>query len=212
MSLQINKDTKIYGSFSSNPGNNGTFFFNHAFQKHNINAIYKSFYSDNLKNTITSVKSLGFCGFAISMPFKIEILEYLDDIEETALEIGSVNTVIISNKKLKGYNTDYYGVKEYFKQYDFNKINILGNGGLSKSIQKVCFDNNISYIIHDRNDIEKIDDVYNEIFINATPSDIFSKNNKIIDFRPFTQDGSELFRYQAIKQFKLYTGIEYEYS
>ena len=39
-----------------------------------------------------------------------------------------------------------------------------------------------------------------------------SKNNKIIDFRPFTQDGSELFRYQAIKQFKLYTGIEYEYS
>ena len=45
----INKDTKIYGSFSSNPGNNGCTFFNNKFQENNINAIYKSFYSDNIK-------------------------------------------------------------------------------------------------------------------------------------------------------------------
>ena len=48
----INKDTKIYGSFSNNPGNNGCKFFNKKFQENNINAIYKSFYSNNI-NDIT---------------------------------------------------------------------------------------------------------------------------------------------------------------
>ena len=38
----INKDTKIYCSFSSNPGNNGCIYFNTKFQQNNINAIYKS--------------------------------------------------------------------------------------------------------------------------------------------------------------------------
>ena len=43
----IDKDTKIYGSFSNNPGNNGCKFFNAQFKKEGINAIYKSFYSNN---------------------------------------------------------------------------------------------------------------------------------------------------------------------
>ena len=42
----INKETKIYCSFSSNPGNNGCIFFNSEFKELNMNAIYKSFYSD----------------------------------------------------------------------------------------------------------------------------------------------------------------------
>ena len=45
--MQINKDTKIYGSFSSNPGNNGCVFFNRKFQENNINAIYKLNITDN---------------------------------------------------------------------------------------------------------------------------------------------------------------------
>ena len=47
----INKDTKLYGSFSDKPGNNGCMFFNKGFKKHKIDAIYKSFYSTNIKKT-----------------------------------------------------------------------------------------------------------------------------------------------------------------
>ena len=50
----INKDTKLYGSFSDKPGNNGCMFFNKGFKKHKIDAIYKSFYSTDIKKTIGS--------------------------------------------------------------------------------------------------------------------------------------------------------------
>jgi hypothetical protein len=78
----IDKDTKIYGSFSTSPGNNGCLFFNNAFQKYQINAIYKSFYSDNIENSINSAKHLGFGGFAVSSPFKIKIIDFLDEYQK----------------------------------------------------------------------------------------------------------------------------------
>ena len=76
--MLVNKDTKIFCSFSNNPGNNGCVFFNNKFQENNINAIYKSFYSDNIEKSIEAVKTLNISGFAISMPFKVETLNYID--------------------------------------------------------------------------------------------------------------------------------------
>jgi hypothetical protein len=61
-----------------------------------------------------------------------------------------------------------------------------------------------------RNDIPNIDDVNNQYFINATPIEIKSIKNKIIDLRPHTEDGKIVSKLQAIQQFKLYTGIDYE--
>jgi shikimate 5-dehydrogenase len=61
-----------------------------------------------------------------------------------------------------------------------------------------------------RNDIPNIDDVDNQYFINATPIEINSIKNKIIDLRPHTEDGKIVSKLQAIHQFKIYTGIDYE--
>ena len=206
----INKDTLLYGSFSNSPGNNGCVFFNELFKKHNINAIYKSFYSDNISNTITSVKHLKFSGFALSAPHKIEVLEYLNETDISVQEIGAANTIINKNDKLCGYNTDWVGVYELLRNENLEKINILGNGWFSKSIQYACKKLDLRYIIYHRNDILSIDDVANETFINATPIDIKSVNNRIIDGRPFTEEGKNIFNRQAKEQFKLYTGISYE--
>ena len=52
---------------------------------------------------------LNFAGFAVTMPHKLEIMEYLDEIDETARVIGAVNTVKIDGDVLKGYNTDAEG-------------------------------------------------------------------------------------------------------
>jgi len=211
MNLQINKDTKLYGSFSENPGNNGCIFFNNAFQRYGINAIYKSFYSDNIHQTIQSVKHLGFSGFALSMPHKISVLPLLDELDTAAKEIGAVNTVLIKNKKLVGYNTDYVGIMDFFSYISItDTVNIIGNGGFSKAIQFGCKRMGLSYSIFDRTNITNIDDKNNEIFINATPIEILSKNNKIIDLRPHTEYGRMVSKFQAIHQFKLYTEIDYE--
>ena len=108
--MKINKDTKVYGSFSSNPGNNGCKFFNEQFEKYDINAIYKSFYSTNPEKLIDSVKHLNFSGFALSMPLKISIVSYLHKVDKAAQKIGAVNTVVndkekeFFNKKFEDFN------------------------------------------------------------------------------------------------------------
>ena len=68
----------------------------------------------------------------------------------------------------------------------------------------------IGYVLYDREDVKSIDEVEDKYFINATPAEITSNKNIIIDGRPFTDSGKEIFKYQALEQFKLYTGIDYE--
>jgi shikimate dehydrogenase len=210
MSTQINKDTKIYGSFSKTPGNNGCLFFNAAFEKYNINAIYKSFYSDNIKETIQSVRHLGFSGFALSMPHKVDVIPYLDYMDDISKEIGAVNTVINVEGKLTGYNTDFFGIVDFFSYINVGKnVNIIGNGGFSKAIQCACKNMNIEYKIFGRNDIDNISSILNETFINATPIEIKSIYSRVIDLRPHTHYGKIVAEMQAKYQFKIYTGIEY---
>lgn len=213
--MNINKETKLYGSFSSNPGNNGCIFFNDLFERYGINSIYKSFYSIDIQKLLISVKHLNFSGFALSMPLKIEIIKYLDEIDSAALEIGAVNTVVNNNGKLKGYNTDYIGIKHYIiKNELITKFNdtifILGNGGFSKAIQYALKQLNINYKIINRENWYELQNIKNTFVINATPIDIKSDNFNLIDGRPFTEQGKEIAKYQAIEQFKIYTGLNYE--
>jgi len=209
MSIQINKDTKIYGSFSSNPGNNGCLFFNEAFEKHKINAIYKSFYSDNIQKSVEAVKTLGINGFAISMPFKEKVLDYVDEIDTTAFQIGAANTVINHGGILTAYNTDWMGVYNFFKDLKLTHVNIIGNGGFARAIMYAFAKLGISFSIVMRADIPNIDNVSGEYFINATPAEISSNINIIIDGRPHTEDGKKIAKLQSIEQFKLYTNINY---
>ena len=197
----INKDTKIYGSFSSNPGNNGCVFFNNKFKENNINAIYKSFYSENIEETIQATKHLGFSGFALSMPLKTKILEFLDEYDQPVLEIGACNTILIKNNKLHGYNTDWIGVKNYIPD-TINKLTILGNGGFSKAVQYVCKIKNISFKVITRENWNDIHNLEGYVF-NATPIDIITKGI-LIDGRPFTESGKEIARLQAEEQYKIY--------
>ena len=197
----INKNTKIYGSFSSNPGNNGCTFFNNKFKENNIDAIYKSFYSENIEETIQATKHLGFSGFALSMPLKIKILEFLDECDPSVLEIGACNTVSVKNNKLYGYNTDWIGVKNYFLDA-IDKLTILGDGGFSKAVQYTCKVKNIPFKVITRKDWGNVYDLDGYVF-NATPIDIITKGI-LIDGRPFTESGKEIARLQAEEQYKIY--------
>ena len=203
----INKDTEIYCSFSSNPGNNGCIFFNSEFKELNMNAIYKSFYSDDIKKSIEAVKSLDIKGFALSMPFKIEALDYVDEVEDSVRKIGSINTVVNKDGYLKGYNTDWVGVKKYFEIQRFNSLYIIGNGGFSKSVQYTCDVMDIGFEVITRENWNIIEELEDKIIFNATPVDI-NTDNFLIDGRPHTDTGREIALYQAKEQFKIYTGVK----
>jgi shikimate dehydrogenase len=199
----INKDTKIYCSFSNNPGNNGCEFFNTKFRQNSINAIYKSFYSDNIFKSIQAVTTLGISGFAVSAPFKEKVLEYVDKIDPTAYEIGAANTVINNDGQLIAYNTDWIGVDNYLDGFPKNEsLTILSNGGFSKAVQFFCTVNYIDYKIITRKDWDKVYDLYGYVF-NATPIDIVTKG-ELIDARPHTICGKIIANNIAEEQYKLY--------
>lgn len=211
--ITINKDTILYGSFSNNPGNNGTIFFNNAFQLYNINAIYKAFYGDDAEKIVSAARTLQFGGFAVSMPLKTTIYKYLDELSIDAWQVGAVNTVVNTNGRLVGYNTDWYGVERYFRNVELISeaqiplLTILGDGGFSKAVQYTCRYMGIPYKVVTRKDWNLVSELDGYVF-NATPVDVVVKGT-LIDGRPNSPAGLIIARYQAEKQFKLYTNIDY---
>lgn len=206
----LNKDTKIFGSFSSNPGNNGCLFFNELFKEKKIDAIYKSFYSNDIADSIKAARVLKFSGFAVSMPFKHKCIDFIDKIEGVAKEIQSVNTVININNELTGYNTDWVGVKKYLSKFEKRKVYILGDGNFSKAVQFACKNNNLEFCVINRKNWNEIQDLEESLIFNATPAEVeiqSSKNNIYIDGRPFTSSGKEIAVMQAQEQFKIYQRV-----
>ena len=202
--MLIDKDTKIFCSFSINPGNNGCVFFNEKFKQNNVNALYKSFFSDNIKKSVEAVKTLGISGFAVSMPFKIEILNYVDQVDEIAQTIGSCNTVINKEGKLIAYNTDWIGIKNYLLKAKIpSSVLLAGNGGFSRAAQFTFNKMKIPFDIITRKNWSDLQNSDKTIF-NATPIKIDNKNN-LIDARPTEYQGKIIARLQAEEQFKLYT-------
>ena len=200
----INKDTKLYGSFSSNPGNNGCMFFNTRFQQDGINAIYKSFYSDNILSSVVAAKILKFSGFAVSMPFKAKVLGHVDEIDFAVEAIGAANTVINKDGHLKAYNTDWIGVYKYLSLLTKpEQLFILGNGGFGRAVQYACTQLNIPCKFILRDEWDRVPYLDGTVF-NATPVDVEVRGT-LIDGRPFVEgQGRIIADLQAEEQYKLY--------
>ena len=200
----INKDTKLYGSFSSNPGNNGCMFFNTRFQQDGINAIYKSFYSDNILSSVVAAKILKFSGFAVSMPFKAKVLGHVDEIDFAVEAIGAANTIINKDGRLKAYNTDWVGVYNYLSLLTKpEQLFILGNGGFGRAVQYACTQLNIPCKFILRDEWDRVPYLDGMVF-NATPVDVEVRGT-LIDGRPFVEgQGRVIADFQAEEQYKLY--------
>ncbi|MDC0498210.1 shikimate dehydrogenase [Alphaproteobacteria bacterium] len=113
--------------------------FNHWFKKYNIQAKY-SFLEVIKKNfdseIVRALSDKNTHGLNITIPFKKDIIKYLDSKNVHAQKIGAVNCVTVGNKT-KGTNTDWIGYLNSIKQENINKnknILILGFGGASQAI------------------------------------------------------------------------------
>ena len=82
------------------------------------------------ENLQSFVKSKEYAGYNVTIPYKKDIIKYLDSVEDVAKEIGAVNTVVNKNGKLVGYNTDFYGMNYALFRADISllgkKVMILG--------------------------------------------------------------------------------------
>ena len=139
--MQIDSKTILMGLFASPSAHSiSPIIHNNAFEKLGLNYVYLSFEvnKDNLKDAAQSIKTLNMRGVNLSMPNKKEVIQYLDEISETAKLSQSVNTIVNDNGILKGYSTDGKG---FFKSLEEEKIfmkdkniTILGTGGASIAI------------------------------------------------------------------------------
>lgn len=114
---------------------------NAAFNKCRLNKIYIPIEAEpaNLEQVVKGISKMNFDGFNITKPYKIEIMKYLDEIDEAASLIGAVNTVKISNGILKGFNTDGNGFLSSLEENagilaEGKNIFILGSGGAARAI------------------------------------------------------------------------------
>ena len=81
------------------------------------------------------MKKKDFTAINVTIPYKKDVIPYLDEIDDAAEKIGAVNTIVNRDGKLIGFNTDYSGflymVKKHNVQMQGKKVLILGNGGAS---------------------------------------------------------------------------------
>lgn len=144
---------------------------NAAYKTLGLNFCYQAFCVDDVKNAISGIRALGIRGASVTVPHKINVMQYLDEIDETAKSIGAVNTIVNNNGKLKGYNTDYIGamqaLEEKTKLKDKNVV-ILGAGGAAHAIAFGLQQKQAQITILNRN-YDKTKLLTADILINATP-------------------------------------------
>lgn len=113
---------------------------NLAFKEKNIKAVYGAFQVKplDLAKAVEGIRALNIKGVSITIPHKEKIMEYLDEIDEVAEEIGAVNTVLNREGILKGYNTDWIGVLKAFEESGVElkdkRVVVIGAGGASKAV------------------------------------------------------------------------------
>lgn len=160
-------------------------YFTEKFEKSGIyNCKYINFDISQIQDFPSIVKNQeNLKGLNVTIPYKEQVIVFLDKLDVTAKKIGAVNTIKITKKgNLKGYNTDVYGFENsllpLLKKYH-KKALILGTGGASKAVAFALKQNKIKYKFVSRNPKKKKEISYENIteqllskyhiIINATP-------------------------------------------
>lgn len=166
-------------------------YFTEKFEKENlINHSYQNFDIQSVFEITQIVKNPNLCGLNVTIPYKEEIIPFLDKISKKAKKIGAVNTIRTTKKgKLKGYNTDFFGFQRSLSSLlneHHKKALILGTGGASKAVAFALKKLGIQYsfvsqkLRRDYLSYEKLNEaIFQEyqIIINCTPLGTFPDIN-----------------------------------
>lgn len=179
-------------------------------KKYNLPYSYVAYDIDvnNLANFMDICKK-DFLGFNVTIPFKSEILQYLSNIDEIGIKTQSINVVKNINGQLHGFNTD---MKAFINQFDltkkYNRIVILGAGGVAKSIVVALinfFSSNEVFIVSRKVKNENFTPIFSEkiffksyselpkllettdLIINTTPISIIDDLINIKDLSPHVE-------------------------
>lgn len=150
----------------------------YIYSKIGYNAEYSliEFEKSCIKDKVGLLKEGVLDGVNVTIPYKKEVMEYLDELDKNAENIGAVNTIVCNNGKLTGYNTDYYGIEKTLEPYgspDGGDYLVLGYGGASRPLIQYLADNKAKTVFVASRNPEKYSD--------------FKKNKTEIVFRGYDE-------------------------
>lgn len=168
-------------------------FFTEKFETEKIDSTYQNFEIDDISKFPEIIKNNPkVIGLNVTIPYKEQVIPFLDDLNDSAKEIGAVNTVKITRSAsgihLKGFNTDTFGFENSLKpllKKHHKKALILGTGGASKALKYVLKKLGIEFISASIEKLKENEIRYEEInkeiiaehllIINATPLGTYPK-------------------------------------
>ncbi len=168
-------------------------YFTEKFEVENIDSTYENFEIDSISWFPEIIRNNpDLAGINVTIPYKEQVIPYLDELNESAKEIGAVNTIKVIRSKtgvyLKGFNTDTFGfetsLKTMLKEHH-KKALILGTGGASKALKYVLTKLGIEYLSASIEELKENEIRYSDIdenmiserllIINATPLGTYPK-------------------------------------
>lgn len=143
MLMNPNKDTQLCMSLSGRPGNFGLRFHNHLYEQLGLNFYYKAFSSKDLTGAVGGIRALGIRGCGVSMPFKEACIALVDELDDSARAIQSINTIVNTDGHLKAYNTDYIAIAQLLNKHEVPQSStfaLRGSGGMAKAVASALRD------------------------------------------------------------------------
>lgn len=171
-------------------------FFERKFNIEGIKASYQNFELDTMNDFPKLIENHPeLKGLNVTVPYKTEIIPFLDELNDQAKAIGAVNTVKFEDERLIGYNTDAYGFQQSIKPFLRNvheRALILGTGGASKAVAYVLKNLGIevSYLSRNPNrenqfSYEDANEIMVDAFkliVNCTPIGTTPKDDEMPNF------------------------------
>lgn len=133
----INRDTQLCISLAGRPSNLGTRFHNYLYEQLDLDFVYKAMTTSDIEGAIRGARALGIRGCSVSMPFKEAVIPFLDELDQTAAAIDSVNTIVNEAGRLTGFNTDYGAVRDLLREQKIDpglSVLLRGSGGMAKAV------------------------------------------------------------------------------
>lgn len=191
-------------------------YFTEKFEKEGISdCSYSTYAIENVELMMDLIRDTPeLVGLNVTIPYKEQVIPFLDEIDNDAKEIGAVNTIKITrvgdNIKLKGYNSDVYGFKKPLAEVvneKHAKALILGTGGASKAVAWVLKSLDISYSHVSRTPQSSNDFAYEDltgeiidshkVIVNTSPIGMYP-NVKQAPNLPYCSVGSDHILYDLV--------------
>ncbi|MDR2873734.1 MAG: shikimate dehydrogenase [Methanobrevibacter sp.] len=157
----VSGNTSVLGLIGDPVGHSlSTFMHNTVFKQLNLDYVYVPFNvkKENLSDAILGAKGLNIAGLNVTIPHKINVINYIDEIDSVAEMIGAVNTIKFNNGKAIGYNTDGVGAIKGLQEISSlkdKKVIILGAGGSSRAVGFQLAISGINELLITNRNIEK---------------------------------------------------------